>query len=505
MAGKHRLFAVTAVLFFSLSLLAQDPRRNSSQPRANRLRKAATNAVHVGAFDAPPDEDDTVFVTDTGPGMDTDCTYRGTITIRIPVKRYAGEVGFNETLRYADEMVSSGLISATAKLSIPAWDVDVDYCCQIPPEIDKVYFNDQYIGNLSGTGGYWKLNEFNIPINQVKFPSPGFGGSAIAYNTVTIYIDTASPGESKWCTAVDWAALEFKAIAPVMLIHGTNASHTTWDGPFLDYLTSKHVPLDHMIDLEANGSILNNAALLSSKLNEVAQSFGAKKLNLITHSKGGSDSRAYLNQWYDSNRFKVLSLYTLDTPSRGTILSDVIVAARDSQRWMSNDADIRTAISAAIGAQDPALRDQTTYNMATFNARFSTVPGDVKFYNYGADADLSGNGRIESNETSGLIPWFVPGFLSTPAANAAYQLLGKAATVRLTYSPAILGSATVTDIEISSWNNPFLVNDLVTTARSANAPSGFYLGTKKANHTTIKSAATAEEILQRILSDYPNR
>jgi triacylglycerol lipase len=502
----HRLLAVAAVLLFSSSLAAQDPRGHSSQPHANRFSKA-TNAAHVGAFDAPPDEDDTVFVTDTGPGLDTDCTYRegGPITIRIPVKRYAGEVGFNETLRYADEMVSSGLISATAKLSIPAWDVDVDYCCQIPPEIDKVYFNDQYIGNLSGTGGYWKLNEFNIPINKVKFPSIGFGGSAIAYNTVRIDIDTASPGESKWCTAVDWAALEFKAIAPVVLIHGTNASHTTWDGPFLDYLMSKHVPLDHMIDLEANGSILNNAALLSSKLNEVAQSFGAKKLNLITHSKGGSDSRAYLNQWYDPNRFKVLSLYTLDTPSRGTILSDVIVAARDSQRWMSNDADIRSAISAAIGPKDPAVRDQTTYNMEKFNGWFPTIPNGIKFYNYGADADLSGNGRIESSETSELIPWFVPGFLSTPAANSVYQLLGKAATVRLTYSPAIMGSATVTDIEISSWNNPFLVNDLVTTARSANAPSGVYLGTKKANHTTIKSAATAAEILQRILSDYPNR
>ena len=501
-----RSLAAAALLLFSSSLVAQDSRDRSQHLRANRLR-IATNAAHVGAFDAPPDEDDTVFVVDSGPGMDTDCTYRegGPITIRIPVKRYAGEVGFNETLRFADSMVSDGLISATAKLSIPAWDVDVDYCCQIPPEIDTVYFNGQYIGNLSGTGGYWKLNEFSIPISQVKFPSPGFGGSAIAYNTITINIDTASPGESKWCTAVDWAALEFKAIAPLVLIHGTNASHTTWDGPFLDYLIGKHVPLDHMIDLGANDAILSNAALLASKLSDVAQSFGAKKLNLITHSKGGSDSRAYLNQWYDPSAFKVLSLYTLDTPSRGTIHSDVTVAARDSQRWISNDADIRSVISAAIGPKDPAVRDQTTYNMAVFNGWFPTIPAGIKFYNYGADADLSGNGRIESSETSDLIPWFIPGFLSTPAANAAYQLLGKAATVRLTYAPALWGSSTVTDIEVSSWNNPFLVNDLVTTARSANAPSGFYIATKKANHTTIKSAATAAEILQRILNDYPNR
>jgi hypothetical protein len=244
-------------------------------------------------------------------------------------------------------------------------------------------------------------------------------------------------------------------------------------------------------------------------LNDVAQSFGAKKLNLITHSKGGSDSRAYLNQWYDPNRFKVLSLYTLDTPSWGTILSDLIVAARDSQRWMSDDPEVRAAISAAIsipfGPRDPAVRDQTTYNMAIFNNWFPRVPDGVKFYNYGADADLSGNKQIESNETSGLIDWWIPGFVTTPSANATYQVLGKAATARLTYSPAMWGSATVTDIEISSWNNPFLVNDLVTTARSANAPSGVFIGPKKANHSTIKSAATAAEILQRILSDYPNR
>ena len=52
---------------------------------------------------------------------------------------------------------------------------------------------------------------------------------------------------------------------------------------------------------------------------------------------------------------------------------------------------------------------------------------DVRFYNYGANADLNGNGTIQSNETAELLPNL--GFITAAAGNALV-IVGSRPTAR---------------------------------------------------------------------------
>ena len=74
------------------------------------------------------------------------------------------------------------------------------------------------------------MNEFSVPIEWVNFPAdPGPGGSIVpADNTVQIDIDTAN-SDFVWCTAIDWAALTFKAARPVVMAHGILSDGEAWN------------------------------------------------------------------------------------------------------------------------------------------------------------------------------------------------------------------------------------------------------------------------------------
>jgi thermitase len=76
-----------------------------------------------------------------------------------------------------------------AKLQIYTWDVDW------PEEVDEVYFNGHYVGQLKGADFIWSLNEFWIPAEHIRF----------GVNVVEVYVDRKHVG---WYgTTVDWANL----------------------------------------------------------------------------------------------------------------------------------------------------------------------------------------------------------------------------------------------------------------------------------------------------------
>jgi hypothetical protein len=268
-----------------------------------------------------------------------------------------------------------------------------------------------------------------------------------------------------------------------------------------------------------DGTILGNGALLADQLAALAASFGAKKCHVIAHSKGGLDTRAYLNHQYDPDQLKVLSVYTLSTPHHGTIVSDIIVAKREhnNEHPESSNPDIEYLIShdyswaSRFTPQQPAIGDQTTVHMAQFNEDYPGIPGGILFYNYGADADLNHNGRIEAGETADLLTVLginLPPAMAAAAGTAMYRAIGNTASIRVTVGTRpgrIWGVNTFTAIEVASVNSPFAVNDLVVSAASAHSPMGSYLDTLAANHSSMKSTALASTILQHIISDFPNR
>ncbi|MCU1246279.1 MAG: hypothetical protein JWN02_2189, partial [Acidobacteria bacterium] len=218
---------------------------------------------------------------------------------------------------------------------------------------------------------------------------------------------------------------------------------------------------------------------------------GAKKCHIIAHSKGGLDTRAYLNNQYPSSPLQVLSVYTLSTPHHGTPLADIGVA-------------VETAASPLLAQVQgffwPAPSQQTTYAMQAFNADYPGIPGNILFYNYGADADRDGDAVVTTEEAHLLLRNTE---IPTVLATSLYQAIGNIASVRVTTSSHLWGLESFTSIDVET-TAVFAHNDLVVSTGSAHSPFGTYLATRSDNHGSLKSEDLARQILKRILTDFPN-
>src|ERR1051325_5964767 len=480
------------------------------------------NASHSGSSPfSPPDADDTLFVVDTGSGLDTGCTYRGggPLQITIPIKRVVGTVdGFGNLLDPV-AFKARGLISPFPKLIVPASDIDVNGAPGVPPEVDKIQFNGHDLGALTGDNNIWKLNEFSIPIEWIRFPLPAMGGPAqneptggdpvAADNRITILIDQASGSSENWCMAVDWAQLEFKAIAPIFLVHGIAAQSDTWDTSFRTYFDTAGVPYSSNISLIANGSVAQNAPVLGARLNQMIKAFGAKKYHIVAHSKGGLDTRLYTNTLYNPQTAKLLSVSTLSTPHHGSVLADIVHAARTTNDPQSSDPDIQRIISTELlpffsfPPQEPGILDLQTARAATFNAS-QPLRSDIQWWGWGANADANGNGTIDvPSETSGMIPTSLPTGFVSKVTNATYRVLANVEKVKITTETSLWGLNEYTTIEKGTTYGFQVGNDLAVTTLSAfPPPGGSFMGAFQANHTTIRSTPAAQSILIQITNQF---
>jgi hypothetical protein len=468
-------------------------------------RRVSTQQHNGSSPFPPPAGDDTVFIVDTGSDLDTDCTYRsgGPLIIHLPLTRYVGPVTGNHTLTDASrlKLVAAGFLSENAHLRLPAYDVDVNgdpSDSTTPPEIDHITFNGHDLGTLTGDNDIWKLNEFNVPIEWVKFPSIGSDGSSPtpADNVIVIDIDTASGGNDNWCTAVDWTELDFAAIAPIFLVHGIISSGAIAWPDFHAVFMDAEVPFSDDIDLSPVGSIDGNAAILAGRLRSLAAKFGAKKCHIVAHSKGGLDTRAYLNGAYDAEELKVLSLYTLSTPHHGTILADIGVVLEAA-------LEAKSPVAKLLPQLLPFISDLSTVSTAIFNFRYGTVPGGIHVYCYGADPDVDHNHIIDANEAAGL----PVAFLAPVWATVTYNIIGNEAPVKVTFGAQTVHlwgdvSFSIVDIDVS---RNFTKNDVLVSTASAEASFGAYVETRTANHVSIKDSSLAGAVLRQILVDHPNR
>jgi uncharacterized repeat protein (TIGR01451 family) len=267
---------------------------------------------------APPEANDTTFVVDCGPGLDTFCTFRdgGPLVFNIPVTRHVGDV---------QKLKANGLISETATLQMPAFDVDYfGGGGFFNPERDRVSFNGNVVPTefLQGDDGVWRLNEFSVPIEWVNFPAdPGPGGSIVpADNTVQIDIDTAN-SDFVWCTAIDWAALTFKVARPVVMAHGILSSGEAWNKAsfsWVNKLNSLGIPNSNRLNMGRLDSIQSNAIKIAGEVANARRRWGVDKVDLVCHSKGGLDARHYVE-----NHDTVERVIQIGTPNSGTRLADV--------------------------------------------------------------------------------------------------------------------------------------------------------------------------------------
>lgn len=476
-------------------------------------------AFHSGSSPTHPvTPDDEHFLVDIGSGLDTGCTFRngGPLIITLEIDRYVGDVNSDGTPQDPDTLIANEVLSSKARLMMPAFDVDSSAVLNPPfaPEVDKVFFNGHELSKpLTGANNTWIMNEFEVDIDIIKFPSRSAPGvkPTPAQNEIRIDIDTANVdiGEELWCTAIDWIQLHFKAIAPILLVHGIASGPDTWEPEVVNFLTSNQIPFEHEIQLGPNDTIANNGELLSQIVREQAMSFGVEKVHLVVHSKGGLDSRRFLSTHYDPDDIKVLSLHTLSTPHYGSVLSDISVANRTLNDPSSQDDDLQEYLDndwwadfSNKGPQLPGLADLQTDTMETFNTE-NAFPSGVKLYTYGADADVNDDGAIAAGEAEPLIPDIQFFIDSAEIGSLLYRVLRNVSSITVTRRTNFFG--------LNEWHkitpNATAIpqdNDIFVTDTSSRFPNQIqHFGPSDRNHATIKDAESMTTVLDRIRADFP--
>lgn len=500
------------------------------------------------------------FAADTGPHLDTSCRFRsgGALEFDIPVTRYLADPALG-----IQQLIDNRVVGRTAKLRIMAFDVDSQAADTgtAKKESDMVYLNGNYVGTLAGSSGQWSSTELNVPIQTVKFPEilDSINAPAPALNRVRIEIDQANDQDT-WCTAVDWASLSIRAAAPLILIHGTNASAATWeikvDGASpVDWLTESAIPFFHQINLEPNGSFEQNAKMLEPILLNEARRRGIQSMHLIAHSKGASDARSYLHKFYrHGSPLKVLSLYSMGAPSQGTILSDLAVEVEKIKAFTVREfgpglaesnllfvkafanADLGNLLGdiAVLSPVDPARELQRISRMRDFNNATPKHP-NVPCFSIAGDADANRDGIISTSEVALVLD--VPSWLPRSPNLAIrktvgpmiYEALGRVRSIMAAPAPASLfyppswywsTLSTLTSgsrVLLSGFvSKRVLPNDLVSTVNSVHCArcgfqkipytdpaTGTSLDSFPANHSQLKSAAVFRVIWEHIQQRFP--
>ncbi|MDB5335851.1 MAG: hypothetical protein JWN70_1470, partial [Planctomycetaceae bacterium] len=349
------------------------------------------NSVHVGSSPfAPPEDDNSVFVVDEGTYLDTGCTFNtdvpdGKLVITLPIDRYIGDV---------DKLHAAGLLPDTVELQLPAFDVDIDG--GDAGELDRVYFNGHVVSEefLTGQNETWKLNTFRIPIDWLNLPSdPGDGGTLTpADNTIEIQIDVLDEG---WCTSVDWAALTIDAPNPVFFVHGILSDSSGWGDVWEPGLQNLGVPVG---DISLGGtfgvaldSIGNNAEKIATKISSLQARWGFDNITFVTHSKGGLDSRQFIEDLlYDDDPDDddlVSALFQIGTPNAGSPLADTLEAGL--LEFSASFGVVGLAIDGLLHAfVTPAGVQLTTAYMEGYNAIHSFNP-NTSYYSLAGDYDPS--------------------------------------------------------------------------------------------------------------------
>lgn len=481
---------------------------------------------------------DSRFVVNEGTYLDTGCTYRsgGPLRIPLPIKRFVGETDGQGFLTNPAGLVQNGIVANKLKLRMPAYDVDMQ---GDPPEVDKVFFNGHEIGVLTGANGVWKINEFTIPVEWVRFGKKGESGapSIESVNEIEIQIDTASGGEERWCTYIDWIELSVEAMYPVIMVHGNSQSGEFWEKRgFVQPFRQQMIPFDNSISFDPKAAPIEaNSAQLATELPKRAKQFGVKHIHIVAHSKGGLDVRDFLArrlpELSDEDRIAVLSVSTLSTPHHGSVGADYILDAETAGTILgipNSDNPYRARLAELLPSNDGYPNLRVDYVERIFNPEnqpnlplTNWVEGEdnrVSYFSFAADANLNrsrdaGGPTIQPNETEGF-DFLGINISSIPqglgAIQEVYRILG---TVEYTYTqerevevPVLGGTTTVTIVSEKKYADPpnarpgFRLNDIFVTVDSARLPKFVAQPYVGANHATISDPFVAQRVIAAIRS-----
>jgi triacylglycerol lipase len=521
--------------------------RAASKPRARpdtgmpeRLLRvtAAATGPRTSPFE-PPEASDVMFIVDGAGGLDTGCTFRsgGPLVFDVEITRWVGPVDGSGKLLDPAALIAAGVLSPTASIALPAFDVDVNGAPGFPPEVDQISLNGKVLGTLTGDNDTWKLNQFTVDIADLRFPDRAPLGSTPtpAMNTFRIDIDTASGGDENWCTSVDWATVNFKAVSPVILTHGNNSDAGFWDRHnFSAVLAAAHIPFDGCANTTRCRNPINlptdfvaaNGARLATIIPDIVRTFGADSFHVVAHSKGGLDSREFLANHLPGD-LTLLSHNTLSTPHNGSVLADITVARGvslnilRSTRFVGFPAFTQTLVFLSnLTGPDNGARNLTTTFTAGFNAGNVGALPPADYNQVAADADRNGSASIDiENEIAALRRDdgklnVLPTFLATRIVDPLYQILRTTSGITtstswvLTFIGGVLVPTQVLTITAVPTAGP-LGNDVLVTIPSGlgagsiaarSTATAVFTGGAGRNHSDVADAGVAALVIPWLFS-----
>ncbi|MGV3520180.1 esterase/lipase family protein [Luteitalea sp.] len=498
---------------------------------------AQSTAPRTSPF-TPPATSDALFVVDGGSGLDTGCSYRsdGPLEIVVAVTRWVGPVDADGRLINPSALITSGVVSPSATLILPAFDVDVAPTNGRPPEVNRVSLNGKVLGNLVGANNTWQLNQFVVDIGDLRFPDRAALGStpAPALNRLRIDIDTASGADENWCTAIDWAAVSFKAMSPIILTHGNNSSGAFWDRHgFSAALAAARLPFDGCADPTRCRNPLNlptdaiaaNGARLGQLIPDIVRTFGADSYHIVAHSKGGLDTREYLANHAPPD-LTLLSHNTVSTPHNGSVMADLSVA-----RGVSLNVLVQTQFIgfptflpslldlANLTGPDAGALNLTTTHVAGFNASNVAALPSADYNQVVADADRNASASVDTEaevaalrlDDGSLAP--MPTIVATNAIDPLYRTLRNTRAITTTLGVGLLGGALPIPVPMLTitavpGTTP-LGNDVLVTLPSGlgqgsiaarSTGTRIFQGASGRNHSDVADGGVAAAVIPWLLS-----
>lgn len=367
-------------------------------------------------------------------------SYAGaTVSMAFSIDRYYGPV--NSAGKLINGIGTS--VAPTAKLHIYAYDVDNREASvalpvapgAAPSEIDLIRVNGQTFALpgqpgksavLKGEDKRWSEVTYDVPTSLFTFP--GFAGTKVGFSTNVISIEMDTRGLGYGAT-IGAAWIELDGTYPIVLIPGYGGkSQEAGKTPYFEAIASELIGKgfivnttwfegkEQLITNNAESSVAKQAAKLATYAKRLREYYGVNKLNLVAHSTGGLDARAYVSS--DMGNV-VETLITISSPHRGTMLADILLVP---------DALVYIGGGLAVGAgwdylenyiyeehgfcECPRTRDVSEKETTEkFNKKTFANPW-VKYYAIRADISVSGDASKYNTVRDSEIPGDMANFFS---------------------------------------------------------------------------------------------